>query len=169
MKTLYLYIYNIIRRAFPETRLFKLKATLLRLCGAKVGKNVRINSSARFLGNGALEIGDDVWIGAEVLITATSSANVSIGSCCDIGPQVTIITGTHEVNAGEGHVAGAGKSLPVVIGNGCWLGARSLILPGVELAARTLVAAGAVVTRSVSESNRLVAGNPAVVKKVIGG
>jgi len=52
----------------------------------------------------------------------------------------------------------------VSVGNGCWLCAASVILPGVSLADRTLVAAGAVVTRSMPTPNRLVAGIPAQEK-----
>lgn len=161
-----LFIYNIVRRALPETRCFGFKAALLRWCGARVGNGVRINSSAMISGNGGLEIGNDVWIGAQVFLMPTAPATVKIGSQCDLGPQVSIITGTHEINTGEGHVAGRGKSVSVEVKDGCWIGARSLILPGVVLANRTLVAAGSVVVKSNTERNALIAGCPAIVKKI---
>lgn len=52
MKTGRLWLYSLFCRLLPETRFFALKASLLRWCGAKVGKNVRINSGARFCGGG---------------------------------------------------------------------------------------------------------------------
>jgi len=165
MRTFRLYIYSIIKCLLPETRAFSFKAWMLRWCGAKVGRNVRINSSARFIGNGQLEICDDVWIGASNFIMTTSPARIIIGKCSDFGPQVTIITGTHEISKSQERIAGEGLSLSVEIGEGCWLGARCLILPGVELGPRTLVGAGAVVVKSNKEGNVLLAGNPAVVKK----
>lgn len=53
---------------------------------------------------------------------------------------------------------------PVVIGDDCWIGAGAIILPGVTIGNRSIVAAGAVVTRDVPEGV-LVAGVPAMVKK----
>nr|MDP9466593.1 hypothetical protein [Actinomycetota bacterium] len=51
---------------------------------------------------------------------------------------------------------------PVHIGDGTWIGARAMVLPGVNIGRRVLVAAGAVVTRDVPD-DVLVAGNPARV------
>ena len=164
MKTTRLYLCGRIMRLLPETRFFAFKSAMLRWCGAEVGKNVRICSSATIMGNGPLKIGDDVWIGEGCFIRTSPGAGISIGSCCDIGPRVSIVTGTHEIVAAGPHVAGTGRGLSVSIGVGCWLCLRSTILPGVRLAARTLVAAGSVVTRDVKEDGVMVAGVPAVEK-----
>ena len=53
---------------------------------------------------------------------------------------------------------------PVIIGNNCWIGANSTILPGVTIGDYCVVAAGSVVTRNVP-SGTMVAGVPAVFKK----
>ena len=137
---------------------------LLRWSGAEVGKNVRINSSAVFSGNGELSIGEDVWIGAGSVIMPVAPARVAIGSHVDIGPGVMILTGSHEIDPDGLHIGGRGTAKSVTVGDGCWLGARVTILPGATLAEKTLVAAGAVVTKSVDEPCSLVAGVPAVVK-----
>lgn len=50
------------------------------------------------------------------------------------------------------------------IGNDCIIGIRSIVLPGVEIGAQSVVGAGAVVTKSVP-SNVIVAGNPARIIK----
>ena len=57
---------------------------------------------------------------------------------------------------------------PIYIGNHCWICADAIILPGVEITGEyVVVAAGAVVTKSIKESRVIVAGNPArVIKKV---
>lgn len=161
MNTSRLYLYNIVARLLPETRCFRFKAFMLAWCGAKVGRNVRICSSAKIFGNGNLSIGDNVWIGERCFIKATSPAGIEIGSCCDIAPQVTLMTGTHEINAEGSRVAGKGCGRSITIGDGCWLCMCSTVLPGVELARRTLVAAGAVVTKGVTMEGTLVAGVPA--------
>ncbi len=52
------------------------------------------------------------------------------------------------------------KKLPVTIGENCFIGGRSLIMPGVTIGNSCLVGAGSVVTKSVPD-NCIVAGNPA--------
>lgn len=49
----------------------------------------------------------------------------------------------------------------VIIGAYCWLGANSIVLPGVRLGPHTVVGAGAVVTKSFPDGWCVVAGNPA--------
>ena len=79
---------------------------LLRWAGAKVGKNVRINSSAVFSGNGGLIVGDDVWIGAGDVISPIAPARIAIGSHIDFGPGVMIVTGSHEIDLEGEHIGG---------------------------------------------------------------
>ena len=165
MKSYRLWIYAIICRILPETRFFEVKTALLRWCGAKIGKNVRISSSARFFGNGELIIGNDVWIGTDNVIHSVSRANIRIGNCCDLGPGVMILTGSHQIDPDGTHIAGKGTFANVEIADGCWLGARSLILPGVNLRENTVVAAGAVMNKSSMEKKCLYAGVPAEIKK----
>lgn len=165
MKSYRLWIYFIICRVLPETRFFRLKTSLLRWCGAKIGANVRISSSAKFFGSGELDIGDDVWIGTYNVIHSVYRACIKIGNCCDLGPGVMILTGSHQIDPNGAHIAGKGTFADVEIGDGCWLGARSLILPGVKLGTNTIVAAGAVINKSSLESKCLYAGVPATLKK----
>lgn len=160
-----LWVYRRLTGWLPESRGFRFKRALLRWAGAKVGDNVRIYSSVTILGTGTLEIGDDVHIGSGVFISAVAPAKVAIGSHVDIGPGAMILTGSHKVDFEGEHVAGEGTTASVEIGDGCWLGARSVILPGVKLPLKTLVAAGAVVTKSIDGEKHLIAGVPAVIKK----
>lgn len=76
------------------------------------------------------------------------AAPTTIGSDVQIGYGVMFVTGTHEVNPVTMPRAGAFIAAPIEIGDGCWIGARATILPGVTLPAGTIVAAGSVVTRS---------------------
>ncbi|ODV40667.1 hypothetical protein AWV79_05580 [Cupriavidus sp. UYMMa02A] len=76
MNTARLFAFHLVMTLLPPTRCFPLKRLLLRWCGAEVGTNVRIASSARFYLTGRLVIGDDTWIGHDVLI-AGGSADVS--------------------------------------------------------------------------------------------
>ncbi len=56
------------------------------------------------------------------------------------------------------------KTAPVKIGDNVWIGMNAVILKGVTIGENSVVAAGAVVTKSVP-ANTVVAGNPAVVVK----
>lgn len=161
MKPCRLWLYSVVCRALPETRFFRLKVALLRWCGAKIGRNVRINSTAVFAGVGRLEIGDDVWIGSGCRISPVGGVAVRIGSCCDLGPEVMILTGSHEIDTMGLHIGGRGTASSVTIEDGCWVGARALILPGVSLAEKTIVAAGAVVVKGAYDAKTLLAGVPA--------
>ncbi len=169
MKPFRLWIYRLLTCWLPETRCFGWKTLLLRWAGASVGRNVRINSSSVFSGNGALVIGDDVWVGPGAVLSPVAPAGISVGSHVDIGPAAMVFTGSHEIDPTGTHIGGKGTASSVSIGDGCWLGTRSTILPGVVLAEKTLVAAGAVVTKSVKDSCLLLAGVPAEVKKQLGG
>ena len=161
MKSWKIYIYNMIARLLPETRCFSLKSAMLRWCGAKIGSNVRINSSAHILGIGNLEIGNDVWIGNDCIIMPMSPATLKIGNCVDIAPGVYISTGTHEINHGhDGHSAGIGMNMDIIICDGAWLGACSVVLPNVTIGERAVIGAGALVNRNIP-SHSVAVGIPA--------
>lgn len=165
MKTTRLFVYSLICRVLPETACARFRNGLLRWCGATIGHNVRIAASARIFGTGRLIIGNDVWIGSGVYLSATGNSTITIGSHIDFGPQCMVLTGSHKVEPEGEHIGGRGTSASVSIGDGCWLGARSVILPGVLLPGKTLVAAGTIVTKSIHESHCLLAGVPAEIKK----
>ncbi|MFN7183321.1 MAG: acyltransferase [Thermomonas haemolytica] len=167
MNTILLYLWSLLCPLLPATRLFRVKRGLLRLAGAQVAGKVRIVSSARFQLTGKLQIGNDTWIGHEVLVVG-GNAPVAIGANCDIAPRVTIATGTHRIDPAGPRVAGAGDSLPVRIGDGCWICAGATILGGTRIGAHSIVAAGAVV-RGEFPPRALIGGVPARVIRPIDG
>lgn len=147
MRTPLLHLARLIFVALPETRAFFLKVALLRFAGARFGSNVRVCSSASIVGSGQLSVGDDTWIGHHALLSVTS--RITIGRAVDIGPRVYIGTGSHEIDSVGLHSAGRGISLDVVIEDGVWLGVNSVVLPGVTIGKKAIVAAGAVVVEDV--------------------
>ena len=78
-----------------------------------------------------------------------------------VGPRVSVISMNHDVHDFHSYV----DSKPVVIKRNSWLGANAVVLPGVELGEHTIVAAGAVVTKSFPDGDQVLAGNPAMVVK----
>ena len=143
-----LYLYRLLTNLMPETSCFGLKRRFLRWAGAEVGQNVRICSSATVLGCGELIIGDDTWIGQHCLIMASSK--IEIGKNVDVAPMVYLGTGTHVPQFDKERCAGEGLNKDIKIGDGCWLCARTTILPGVTVGNMTIVGAGAVVISSLS-------------------
>jgi len=97
-------------------------------------------------------VGRHLMIGAGTFVNQQcffeALAPIRIGRFCQIGMATMIITSHHRIT-GEG--AGAEVNLPVTIGDRVWLGARSMVLPGVTIGDRVIVAAGAVVTRDLLE------------------
>ena len=88
---------------------------------------------------------------------------IRIGNNVWIGPRVSLISMNHDSSDYARYLG----SEPIVIEDNCWLATNCVILPGVRLGPHTVVAAGAVVTKSHPEGNQLLAGCPArVVKKL---
>jgi len=156
-----LILVNALLAILPPTRMFGLKRALVRFAGASVGRGAKICSGTRIHMSGELTIGANTWFGLYGKIIGGASP-VRIGADCDIGPQVLICTGTHEINPGEGRAAGAGRSAPIRIEDGVWIGARATILGGTTLGKGAIVAAGALVNRDI-EPGSIVAGVPARV------
>jgi acetyltransferase-like isoleucine patch superfamily enzyme len=118
----------------------RLRAPLLRIWGADVAP-ARISAGCFFGGT-------DIRIGASYLnrrVFLDNTARISIGHGCHIGMETLIVTSTHQVGPPTGR-AGTVQGRPVTIGDGCWVGARATVLPGVSIAPGCIVAAGAVVT-----------------------
>lgn len=144
----------------PPTRAFGIKRGLLRALGIEVGAGTRVCGRVAFFGAGRVTIGRDGWIGiGTVFYTAADGGDVTIGDRCDIAPEVAFHCGSHQIGGRERR-AGAGTAAPVRIGDGCWVGLRSTLLPGVAIGAGGVVAAGSVVTADQPEDT-LAAGVPA--------
>lgn len=91
------------------------------------------------------------------------SGDIYIGRGSYIAPNVGIITSNHDLTDLDKHLPGK----DVVLGEKCWIGMNSVILPGVILGNGTIVAAGSVVTRSFEEGSCVIGGTPAkLIKKM---
>ncbi len=123
-----------------------------------VGDDFKVWSGPRIThlsGWGKLRFGDRCFVNVGTTIITVEEIIV--------GDDVAFATDCYIVDSDSHGVEGRPhKQAPVHIGDGCWIGARSIILPGVTLGKRVLVAAGSVVTRDVPD-DCLVAGNPARV------
>jgi acetyltransferase-like isoleucine patch superfamily enzyme len=82
---------------------------------------------------------------------------IKIGDYTQIAANVGLISSNHSVVDNRGHV----EATPIVIGEYCWIGMNSVILPEVQLGDFTIVGAGSIVTKSFIEGYCVIAGNPA--------
>jgi acetyltransferase-like isoleucine patch superfamily enzyme len=89
--------------------------------------------------------------------------NTFIGQGVQLSHGTQIYTRNHNLD----RVFELDEPEPVSIGKYCWLGANSIILPGVTLGRNTIVGAGSVVTKSFPDGWCIIAGNPARMIKEI--
>lgn len=112
--------------------------------------------------------GIDITIGRDSFLNVgcfldSSNAPVRIGSGVRFGMEVMLVT-SHHTLGDHTQRAAAPAAAPVTIGDGCWLGARVVVMPGVEIGPGCVIASGSVVTEDCT-ANGLYAGAPAVRKK----
>jgi acetyltransferase-like isoleucine patch superfamily enzyme len=114
-----------------------------------------------------------IQIGSNVRMSGTSisaMSSVIIGNRCVIGSDVIIAdTDFHSLDpilrSSQQDSLNA-ISRPIVIGDDCFIGGRSIILKGVQLGDQVIVGAGSVVTKSFDRGS-IIAGNPATLIKII--
>jgi maltose O-acetyltransferase len=130
---------------------------LLRWCGIVVPATGGLRAGFVIDGGCDLRIGDGTWINMGCYFDCT--APITIGTNCNIAMGVAFCTATHAVGD-EARRAGPATSAPIVVGDGAWIGARAVLLPGVTIAPGSVVAAGSVVTHD-TEPHHLCGGVPA--------
>ena len=91
--------------------------------------------------------------------------DIIIGSKCNIAMNVHFINGTHEIGSMERR-AGGGITGKIIIGDGTWIGADTIILPGVTIGKGCIIGAGSLVL-SDCEGNCIYFGRPAKLYKRI--
>lgn len=145
----------------------RVRVMVLRLIGFSIGPRTLVCSTPIITGGqrlyGQLRIGCDCWLNVGVFFDL--GAPVLIGDRVAIGHEAMLLTSSHAIGSAERRAA-ALQAGPITIGDGVWLGARCIILPGVSVGAGAMVAAGAVVNRDVPP-NAMVAGVPARVVKTL--
>jgi maltose O-acetyltransferase len=137
----------------------KLRPRLLRLAGMDVDNGVNIWPGMHLSQRPQISIRYPSNINSQLYVAAYTQVRIEARTA--LGPRVMIVAGTHELGYSDGR-AGSIVNGPVVIEEGCWIGAGAVILSGVTVGRGSVVHAGAVVTRDVPP-NSLVGGVPAKV------
>jgi maltose O-acetyltransferase len=131
------------------------RAAILRAGGINVG-GALIAPHCFFFGM-AITFGDGTWVNDRCYFD--NRDRISIGSNCALAMEVMLCTSTHEIGDRIKR-DGEYRTAPIEIGDGSWLGTRTLVVPGVKIGPGCVVAAGSVVTGQL-EPNGLYAGAPA--------
>lgn len=152
-----------LMRLLPIYTAGRLRTLILRATGFRIGHGSAFLGSPRFCGDGdiygRLVVGDHSVVNIGCFFDLNDT--VSIGDHVGLGHDVLILTSTHKLGPAQRR-NGALFTAPVRIEDGAWIGARSVIFPGVTVGAGAVVSAGAVVNKDVP-SNALIAGTPAKV------
>ena len=168
----------------------RLRIIIYRLFGMQLGiknrfeggkcrafKQIKIGNNNAFFGGGYTiwPLGDN-YNGIRINIKDNSMFNrnlhidacgyIEIGNGCMVGPDVYIADSNHQVKFGV-----SSRDMPmdvgkVIIGDNCWIGAKSVILKDVELGNNCVVAAGAIVTKSFPAGS-IIGGVPAKLLKTL--
>ncbi len=127
-----------------------------------IGNQVRINF---FKESAKLIFGNNAYIGHKVSFLLGGS--IMIGQDTIIASHVCIASENHGVNP-ESPIPYKDQELicsNVIIGSGCWIGEKVVILPGVNIGNKCVIGAGAIVTKDIPDYS-IAVGNPArVIKK----
>ena len=102
----------------------RLKIILLRMFGAKIGKGVVIKPGINIKYPWNLIIGDYTWVGERVWIDNLD--NVTIGSNCCLSQGAVLLSGNHNYKKSTFDL----MVLPIIIEDGVWIGADSMVTGG---------------------------------------
>lgn len=127
--------------------------------GTRLGRGVRINAGF----NGTITIGKNSLVDDNTFITAQQS--IRIGDNTQISAYTFITDFNHRTQDRRKTILSQGYiQNPVRIGNDVWIGAHTIILPGVTIGDGAVIGAGSVVTKDIPPYS-IAVGNPAKIIK----
>lgn len=158
LKRIAWYFINILFLINPLNPISSLKVAILRIFGARIGRGVVIKPNVNIKYPWRLTIGDFVWIGEGVWID--NLAPVIIGSNVCISQGAMLLTGSHNYKQVKFNLITKGINLE----EGVWIGAKSVVCPGVTCFSHSILTVGSVATRNL-EAYSIYQGIPAEKKR----
>ncbi|MHA4894187.1 WcaF family extracellular polysaccharide biosynthesis acetyltransferase [Pedobacter sp. PWIIR3] len=138
--------------AFPYPS--SIKRILLKIFGATIGHGVVIKPRVNIHMPWKLIIGNDVWIGEEAFIL--NFETIVIGNDVCVSQRAFLCGGNHDYRDPTMPY----RNGPIILEDGCWVGASCFVGPDVKIGIDTVVSAGSIVTKSLA-GNGIYKGNPA--------
>ncbi|MBR3504504.1 MAG: sugar O-acetyltransferase [Clostridia bacterium] len=121
-----------------------------------VGEGVWINQPLTLAVGSTVTIGESTYINSGLILI--DDYNITIGKGCLFGTGVTLCTTGHPIDPEE-RAKGGMYSFPITIGDGAWIGAGAIILPGINIGKYAVIGAGSVVTKDIPDYT-IAVGNP---------
>ncbi|MCM1259457.1 MAG: sugar O-acetyltransferase [Prevotella sp.] len=142
----------------------KQKEAMLKTMFAEIGKGCYIETPfyANFGGH-HVHFGQKVY--ANFNLTLVDDTHIYVGDYTMFGPNVVIATAAHPILP-QLREKGYQYNAPIHIGKNCWLGAGTIVLPGITIGDNTVIGAGSVVTKDIP-SNVVAVGNPCKILRKI--
>jgi putative colanic acid biosynthesis acetyltransferase WcaF len=131
------------------------KVFLLRMFGARIGKNVTIKPCVNIKYPWFLQIGDETWIGENVWID--SLVMITIGAHVCLSQGAILLTGSHNYKKTTFNLLTGS----VILEDGVWIGAGAMVNLGITAASHSVLTSGSVATKNL-EAYGIYQGNPAV-------
>jgi putative colanic acid biosynthesis acetyltransferase WcaF len=125
------------------------------LFGAKIGKGFIIKPNVNIKYPWFLTVGDNVWIGENVWID--NLVMVVIGNNVCLSQKAFLLTGNHDYSISNFELT----AKEILLEDGVWIGAGSVVCPGVICKSHSVLAVASVATKSL-DSYAVYQGNPAV-------
>ncbi|PIC75950.1 acetyltransferase [Sporosarcina sp. P19] len=151
--------------------LFFLPTMQKKICKEKFkffGENAEFRMGATAVKCSNIKLGDNVVIRPASVLIATETGEINIQRNVLIGSGVHMYVSNHKYDdiTQPIYYQGHSPSKSILIKEGSWIGANSIILPGVTVGKNAVVAAGSIVTKDVIDFT-IVGGNPAkIIKKI---
>lgn len=135
------------------------RSKLLKVLGLSVKTN-KIRAKCYFDSTN-IEIGNNTFVNyfCQFYPSGVPDGKITIGDNCQIAMNVNFCAITHRIGD-MSQRATENEYYPINVGDGCWIGANSVILPGVTIGDGCIIAAGSVVNKD-CKPNGLYAGVPA--------
>ena len=111
-----------------------------------------------------VHFGNNVY--ANFGLTLVDDTDIYVGDKVMFAPNVTVATAGHPIDP-ELRYQAMQYNIPVHIGENVWIGANSVVLPGVTIGDNSVIGAGSVVTKDIPP-NVVAVGNPCRVLREIG-
>lgn len=141
----------------------KARIQILKSLFAKTGTKLFIESPFRCDYGYNIALGENFY--ANYNLTILDSAPVHIGENVLIAPNVSLLTATHPIDP-ELRVAGWELAKAIHIEDNVWIGAHTVVNPGVRIGKNSVIGSGSVVTKDIP-SNVVAVGNPCRVLRSI--
>lgn len=136
-----------------------LKALILKIFGAKIGKKITIKPNVTIKYPWLLSIGNHSWIGENVWIDNLCGVKIGANACISQGAM--LLTGSHDYTKTTFDLI-VGE---ITIEDGVWIGAKAIVCPGITCESHSVLAVGSVATKKL-EAFKVYQGNPAEIRRI---